>query len=102
MYEILVTNSAVRDLDSIVAYITERLSNASAAGKLLDKIQACYDVLKCTPMLYPGCTDQRLKRKGYRKALVGNYLFIYKVDQRECRVHVLRFFYSGQDYMRKL
>ena len=102
MYEILVTAAAERDLDDIIAYISGTLFNASAAASLLDKIQACYDVLKETPLMFAVCTDRRFRRLGYRKALFGNYLLVYKVDAALQRVYVLRFFYSGQDYGRKL
>ncbi len=48
------------------------------------------------------CEDTYLKRKGYRKALINNYLLIFRLDGKARKVYVLRFFYAGQDYVKQL
>ena len=52
--------------------------------------------------MFRECTDKYLTRKGYRKALINNYLAIFRIDSKARRVYVLRFFYAGQDYIKQL
>ena len=102
MYEILITDFAEQDLDGIVEYIAVKLANPPAAGTFLDNVEACYGSLWRTPRMFSECEDKYLKRKGYRKALIHNYLLIFRIDGTARRVYVLRFFYAGQDYVKQL
>lgn len=98
MYEITVTHLANEDLDSIVAYIAKTLANPIAATSLLDDISKCYDALSRTPLMYELCRNSRLKALHYRKAIIGNYVMVYKVDEKSKIVYILRFFYGPSDY----
>lgn len=100
MYRLVITELANKDLDDIVRYITEELKNPIAAGHFLDAVDESYRYLKTNPLMYAKCTDMRLEQAGYRKALIKNYLLIYKVDEQAKTVHVLRFFYAARDYER--
>ncbi len=102
MYEILITEFAEQDLDGIVEYIAVKLANPPAAGSFLENVEACYGSLKRTPRMFAECAETYLKRKGYRKALISNYLLIFRIDLKARRVYVLRFFYAGQDYVKQL
>lgn len=101
MYELLITEAADQDLDSIVEYIAVRLSNASAASAFLDSVEKCFAMLRKTPLAYVECTDKALQAKGYRKAVINNYVLIYRADENTRTVYVLRFFYGGQDYAKQ-
>jgi len=48
------------------------------------------------------CADERLNRKGYRKCVIGGYLFIYRVEAERSTVHIVRFFHGLQDYIAQL
>jgi plasmid stabilization system protein ParE len=48
--------------------------------------------------MYSRCHDSRLEKEGYRKAVVKNYIIVYKVDEDAKKVSILRFFYGAQDY----
>lgn len=50
------------------------------------------------PYLYEQCCDPRLSSKGYRKAVIKHYLLIYRVDEAQKTVYLLRFFYGRQNY----
>lgn len=52
--------------------------------------------------MYEACRDLRLRAKEYRKAVIRNYVLIYKVDEKNRTVLLLRFFYGKQDYAAKL
>lgn len=98
MYKLVVTELAHQDLDDIVAYIAVQLANPAATSDFLDEVDKCYGFLKSNPMMYSKCNDRRLEKEGYRKAVIKNYILIYKVDKSAKTVSVLRFFYGTRDY----
>lgn len=100
MYNLLITEAAEMDLDSIVDYIAVTLANPAAATTFLDQVEEGYQILRTTPLAYAACSDDVLRAKQYRKAVINNYLLIYRVDQQT--VYVLRFFFGRQDYARQL
>ena len=100
MYKLIVSELAHQDLDKIVAYISVELVNPTAAGNFLDEIDKCYGFLKSNPWMYEKCQDKHLEREGYRKALIENYLLVYKIDEATKTVNILRFFYGAQDYVK--
>lgn len=100
MYKIIVTELAHQDLDKIVSYIAVELVNPIAAGKFLDEVDKCYCFLKDNPWIYEKCQDKRLGKEGYRKALIKNYMLIYKIDEDSKTASIMRFFYGAQDYIK--
>lgn len=101
-YKIAMTELAAQDLDSIVTYIACSLENPSAATAFIDEVEDCYSGLARMPLMYELCRDSRLRALGYHKAVIRNYVMIYKVDDAEKAVYILRFFYGRQDYERLL
>jgi toxin ParE1/3/4 len=99
MYKLIVSELAHQDLDGIVSYVAVELSNPIAAKNFLDEVTKCYDYLKTNPFMYEKCDNKRLKKEDYRKALIKNYLLIYKVDEDSKVVSIIRFFYGAQDYI---
>jgi hypothetical protein len=53
-------------------------------------------------MMYVTCQDPRLQAAGYRKAVIGHFVWIYRVYEIDHTVFVLRFFYGGRDYEKLL
>ncbi|MED4599724.1 type II toxin-antitoxin system RelE/ParE family toxin [Paenibacillus validus] len=98
MYRLIVTELAHQDLDNIVSYIAVQLANPTAASDFLDEVDKCYAHLRNNPVMYPKCQDNRLEKEGYRKAVIKNYILVYKVDEGAEKVVILRFFYGAQDY----
>lgn len=97
-YRVIETELASRDLDSILRYITVELANPSAASAFADELEACYSDLERMPMMYGACSDTRLKDLGYRKAVIKNYVMVYKIEESSKTVSILRFFYGRRDY----
>ncbi len=98
MYDVIVTEAADQDLDSIIAYICNSLHNPEAATGLLNVIEECYSHLEQSPEMYALCKDKRLRDAGYRKAVIHSYLMIYRFDESSGKVFVLRYFYGAQNY----
>ena len=68
------------------------------AGDFLDEVTVCYGFLKSNPMMYERCQDRRLGEEGYRKAVIKNYVLVYKINEESKIVSIMRFFYGAQDY----
>ena len=97
-YKVKVTASAEKDLDAIISYIVQELSNPQAANHLLDEITRIYHMLADNPMVFPACSQALLQR--YRKVTVMRYVIIYRIDGGT--VYVERFFSQLEDYVNKL
>ncbi len=97
-YKIESTPSADQDLDSIIFYLIKEIGSTNAASDFLDEVDACYARLVKMPFMYEMCRDRRLKASGYRRARISSYIMIYRVDEKEHTVYILRFFYSRRDY----
>ena len=48
--------------------------------------------------MYEACHDSYLKELGYRKAVIRNYIMVYKVDKDAKAVYVMRLFHGRRDY----
>lgn len=97
-YKLLITASALNELNEIVDYISNNLDNPFAAAGFLDKVEECYDRLKDNPKIYQCCDHQNFKEKGYRKVIIKNYILIYRIDEKNNTVYILHFVYGRQDY----
>lgn len=99
MYNVDVSDSAEQDLDRIIAYIAEKLAAPKAATDFVDAVYDCYDRLEENPYLFEQCRDPKLQKEGYRRAVIQNYIFLYKINEKSNMVIVHRFFYGRQDYI---
>jgi plasmid stabilization system protein ParE len=97
MYRLDVSDRAEKDLDGIIAYISQKLHAPAAATNFADEVFACYDRLEENPYIYEECRDSRLKKEGYRRAVINNYILIYSVAEDVKMVIVHALFYGGQD-----
>ena len=101
-YSVRVTEHAHDDLAQIISYIVDELSNPPAALTLLNAVEHVYEKLAETPSMYSLCQKPLLSRRGYRKAPIGGYLMIYKVDEDAKLVYIERFFSHLEDYEKLL
>lgn len=98
MYSIYITDLAHEDFDSIISYMAIQLSAPTAATEFADAIEKCYDNLKSNPLMYQQCRDVRLKKQAYRRAVIKNYVLVYRIEEKEKRVYIYRIFYGARDY----
>lgn len=101
-YKLIKTDSFQRDLDAVIRYIALSLENRTAAASLLDAIEKSYDGIERMPLMYEACHDPHLKELGYRKAVIRNYIMVYKVDEGSQTAYILRLFHGRQDYEKLL
>jgi len=96
MYRLDVSDPAEDDLDRIIAYIAEKLEAPKAASDFADEVYGRFDHLENNPYIFEECRDPKLKAEGYRRAVIKNYILLYKVYEDEKLVIAHRFFYGGQ------
>jgi plasmid stabilization system protein ParE len=99
MYKLIISELAHQDLTDILTYITEQLFSPQAAKDFLAKVLQCYEQLKDNPFVYEACNDAYLRAENYHRALVNNYVMVYKVNKKKQVVNIHRFFYGRQDYL---
>lgn len=97
-YKLFVTELANQDLDNIAEYIAVQLANPGAAAEFLNEVEKCYENLKQMPMMYEKCRDKRLANEGYRRAVIKNYILLYKIQEEEQAIIIFRFFYGSRNY----
>ena len=97
-YKLIKTDSYQRDLDGAVGYIVLSLVNKTAAVSLLNAVEEIYGDLERMPLMYGSCDDPHLRDLKYHKVVIKNYVMVYKVDEDEKTVNILRFFHGRQDY----
>jgi plasmid stabilization system protein ParE len=98
MYRLDVSGNAEQDFDRIIAYITEKLVAPVAAADFADAVYDCYDSLENNPYIYERCRDAKLNKEGYRRAVIKNYVLVYRISEEAKMVVAHRFFYGRQDY----
>ena len=101
-YTYALTPSAMRDLDEILTYITERLCAGESAIRLLDAIEAAIQEACRFPSAATPVNDALLRQRGYRKLIVNNYLVLFIPDDERCVLNVMRVVYYARDYMKEL
>ena len=97
-YGLKLTPKASEDLDKIYRYITEELYAEQAAADLLEEIETSVLRLKEFPFSCNYVADEYLKKKGYGKLIISNYIAFYLVDEEEKLVVVMRVLYGRQKY----
>jgi addiction module RelE/StbE family toxin len=97
-YRLKFTPQAERDLDDIFNYITCELKNLPAAIKLIDEIRDALVGLEGMPKSCPLSDINELRKDGYRKCVVKNYVALYTVNESLKNVTVVKVFYGMRDY----
>ena len=101
-YRLIVSKEAHKDIDEITSYIAHELNNTHAAIGFLDDVEASYRHVGEQPLMYSLFSDERLQKQGYRKIPIKNYLIIYRVDEAQKHVFIVRVIYGSRDYAKLL
>ena len=97
-YKLKVSKNAHKDLEDIVSYISNELSSPLAVANFLDELEKGYHAVVDNPFMYALCNDDRLRKEGYRKFLVKNYIVFYRIDESAAVVYIVRVIYGRRDY----
>ena len=102
MYTYRLMPSAIRDLQDIADYIADDLRAPQSAVGLLNEIEAAVEKACAFPLSLSAIQDEMLRRKGYRKIIVKNYIVFVLHDQKNEVLNVMRVMYYARDYLKKL
>ncbi|MDW7674717.1 MAG: type II toxin-antitoxin system RelE/ParE family toxin [Bacillota bacterium] len=80
------------------SYISQELFAVSTANNLLERLERSIMSLRDFPFSCNLVADELLKKKGYRKLIVDNYIIFYIVDEFDKRVVIMRVLYGRQKY----
>ena len=113
-YDVEWSSEATADLDNAVTYLSSNLHDPRAASALFDQAEAATGIIASRPLALPRISDAYLARRGYRRAMAGDYLLFFRVveerasivngevedrgEKNDGLVRVLRVFHAGQDY----
>lgn len=97
-YNILMTESAEKDIAQAVLYISEELKNPSAANDLLNIIKDRLTTISEFPFAFGLCGDIVLNSAGIRFIEVNNYLLFYRVKEDQKNLIIERFLYNKRDW----
>ena len=80
VFQVVITEPAEHDLQSIIVYVSKELQNPSAAQSFLNKVSNNLHHLKTLPKRFPLVNDIILANQGIQKTTVDHYLiFLYRV-----------------------
>ena len=92
------TAAAYDDLEQIYSYISKKLLAEAAADNLLEKIESSIMRLKKFPYSGSLVSDEPLRKRGYRKLIIDNYIVIYLVNEMDKQTVIMRILYGAQNY----
>lgn len=96
-YKVRLLPKALRDLDSIYAYIAiEKQSPANAKGQT-DRIKNAVLNLDTFPQSHQLRQTGRFADRGYRQLLIDNYMIIFRIEEEEKTVYVVTVQYQGRN-----
>lgn len=101
-YRVLVTAGADGDIAEILQYLADTLQNKPAAARFADALEQKYGLLSQFPYSCEECRDIRLKKQGYHKFVIDNYVGLYLVSDERREVDIMRVFYGKRDYAKYL
>ncbi|WP_296113836.1 type II toxin-antitoxin system RelE/ParE family toxin [uncultured Anaerococcus sp.] len=96
-YEVYIKKDAKVDIVGIYNYIKYTLQSPDAAMNIVKKIEESIMDLNFMPERFELLDLEGSDYKNIRKLIVKNYIVVYKVLKKDCRVDVLRVFYSKRN-----
>ena len=97
-YEVKILSKALRDLDSIYAYIARSLLEPDVAASLINELEEQILSLEYMPYRCPERRTGAYAGKGYRQLLVKNYTVIYRIDESAKEVLIVTVRYSRSNF----
>ena len=97
-YEVIIENSAERDLLEILTYISETLLEPVAAKRIYLSIKEQAQSLDHMPFRYNVIQEEPYCQMGVRRMPVENYTAFYVVDETGHTVHIFRILYNRREW----
>lgn len=91
------TEKAIEDLNQIVYYISEKLSNKKAASDFLEELESTIGVLTSFPKSGTLVKNNYLSDSNVRFSVANNYTLYYYSDYEKLTIIILRIIYGRRD-----
>ena len=91
------TDKAVEDLEQIMFYISEKLSNKKAASDFLNELEATVGILTSFPKSGTLVKNNYLSDANVRFMVLQNYMVYYYPDYEKLAIIILRIIYGRRD-----
>lgn len=102
-YTAVVLPQAEKDITEILDYITNGLSNPTAAMNLWSDIKEAIGRAKMFPYAMPLLRNERITLgREYRRLDVNNYVVVYKVVEELKQVRIFAVFYGPSNVLAKV
>ena len=99
-YKVKISNLALRDMEEIYCYISERLGSPETAMKQYDRIAEAIESLNIFPERFQVMDIVPRLSKEVRQVIIDHYFAIYTIEGDA--VSVVRVLYSASDFAAKL
>ncbi|NEX00436.1 Plasmid stabilization system protein ParE [Pseudobutyrivibrio sp. NOR37] len=96
-YNYALTEIAAYDVDEVISYIQEELSNPEAAISFADELEEKLEDICKNPKNGRLVENEFLRRDDVRRFLVGNYIVYYFIDDENNRIVILRLVYGKRN-----
>jgi len=96
MHKINYSETAYKDIENILLYISHNLNNQSAAIKLRNKIISSEKIVSMLPHI--GSKDIGKNGNKYYKYKIKNYYILYTIDEKNKIINIIRIIYSKRNY----
>lgn len=101
-YEVILTDRAREELKDIYNYISKSLMAIKAAENFIDKIEREILILEDMPKSCSIIEEYKFRKNKYRKLLINNYVAIYRIDEENRKVYIIRIVYGGRNYLNEI
>ncbi len=98
-YKVIITPTALKEINKIYEYITEELYIENAAKILMKKIEEKIQNLKYEPKIYTEIEKTDELKRIYRRIMIKNYVILYTIDEEKKKVYVSHMYYSRRNYI---
>lgn len=96
-YKVKISPRAIRELDSIYAYIAnDKLAPENARGQV-ERINRAILTLEKLPQSHQERSEGRYAEKGYKQLLIDHYISIFRIDEVGKTVYVITIQYQGRN-----
>jgi plasmid stabilization system protein ParE len=97
-FQVEILPGAENEIDGIYSYIADNLDNPIAADRLHSRIMRKISSIGENPYLFRFYfEDETLLAKGYRRAIVDNFLILFTLDEESSLVYVRNVIYGRRD-----
>ena len=96
MYNVLISNKYLEDVEDIFSYIASTLCNVDAALNLKEKLNIEIEKLTHYPFVNSPIETKQNYLFEYRKVKIGNYYMLYYVENMT--IIIARLIYAKRDF----